>query len=807
MDIRSSLRRKSIVALSFYLCFFIATIATVTYLVTEPPVRAKLEQNLDLRTQLLAQQINQPLASSRGMLLSIVGLAQTYEQPEILSNIIPNLLLSSDPIVVSGGVWPEPSGVQGENQLTSLFFNRSSPGVVDQIHSYNNPETGGYHNEAWYLSVVGKPPSSVVWSDVYVDPFTHVQMITASSPYYLNGQFAGVTTVDLSLETLFDFIAQHAEEYQLGVVIKDRQGLTLSEHNFNLVEGIYISALDFGEFNWHLDVVNSGLLVADEVIYQVSSVEQGLMPFLLLCVLVGYYLLNRYVIKPIIDIAHKVEDSKTGGIIDIDYRSNDEIGQLIHSFNQKTVYLEAEKVKAQASTEAKTAFLATLSHEIRTPMNGVLGTAQILLKTDLNEEQRKHMKTLYDSGDHMMTLLNEILDFSKIEQGHLDLDKSPFALQSIIGSIYSVYHTLCSEKGLMFHVANRIEETRWYHSDKARIRQVLFNLLNNSVKFTAKGEINVEFNELDRDGQCVLQIKVTDTGIGIAKDAQERIFSPFEQAESSTTRRFGGTGLGLAIVKRICEHMDGDISVASVEGQGTVFTVELAVDTCEPIAVKEMSRSKLNYQGLRALVVEDNRTNAIILETFLRRKGFDVHCVEDGQQAIDVVTQRQFDLIFMDNHMPVLDGVEAIAAIRTMMYPTGNVLIFGCTADVFIETKEKMLGVGANQIIAKPIVEAELDDALYQHVGLLYQYQPYKRFDTNLLSGREACLVNLHIALDENNLPKMHTAFEQIQTLLGPQEPPVAEILDNIAANLAQGQMPTAEDIDMITVLLANEMV
>ncbi|MDF5351365.1 histidine kinase dimerization/phospho-acceptor domain-containing protein, partial [Vibrio parahaemolyticus] len=198
----------------------------------------------------------------------------------------------------------------------------------------------------------------------------------------------------------------------------------------------------FGEFDWRMEVVNAKAKVADQVFEQVMSVEGRIIPFLLLCVLVGYYLLNRYIVEPIVRIAAKIDDSKTGGIIDIDYDSDDEIGQLIEKFNEKTIYLEQERIKAQASTNAKTAFLATLSHEIRTPMNGVLGTAQILLKTPLTDEQRKHLRTLYDSGDHMMTLLNEILDYSKIEQGHVEFENKPFPIESIIGSIKSVYQTL-----------------------------------------------------------------------------------------------------------------------------------------------------------------------------------------------------------------------------------------------------------------------------------------------------------------------------------------------------------------------------
>ncbi|MEF1230669.1 histidine kinase, partial [Vibrio fortis] len=214
-----------------------------------------------------------------------------------------------------------------------------------------------YHQEAWYASVVEKPVGTVSWSDVYLDPYTHIQMITASAPFYLNGKFSGVATVDLSLTELLNFIKSHAEEYDLGITLRDQHQQILVTHNFNLVEGIYISKHKFGQFDWQVDVVNSKLLVADEVSRQVMSIEWGIAPFLLLCVMAGYYLLNRYLISPITTIAAKVDGSKEGGVIDVNYQSQDEIGYLIKTFNEKTVFLEAEKVKAQASTNAKTAFL------------------------------------------------------------------------------------------------------------------------------------------------------------------------------------------------------------------------------------------------------------------------------------------------------------------------------------------------------------------------------------------------------------------------------------------------------------------
>ena len=807
MEIRSSLRRKSIFALTLYLCFFIATVGSVVYLVLEPPVREKLEQNLNLRTQLLASQIKEPLLTSTSVLNSLVGLAQSQKQTGSFSTIIPQILRLSGDMIVSGGLWPKPEQHANQSKYTSLFFNKNQEGGIDQIHSYNNPESEGYDKEAWYVVAANAPSGSVLWSSVYIDTFTHVQMITASAPYYRDGEFAGVATVDLALEALFQFIREHTSQYSLGVIIRDAESNAIIEHNFQLRDGVYISELHFGEFNWRMEVVNAKERVADQVFAQVMSVESGIIPFLLLCVLVGYYLLNRYIVEPIVRIAAKIDDSKTGGIINIDYDSEDEIGHLINKFNEKTIYLEHEKVKAQASTNAKTAFLATLSHEIRTPMNGVLGSAQILLKTKLTDEQRKQLSTLYESGDHMMTLLNEILDYSKIEQGHVEFSNSPFPVESIIGSIKSVYHTLCEEKGLQLRVVSQIPSGRWYNNDKARLRQILFNLLNNAIKFTDQGEVEVRLSEHITQSATKLSIAIKDTGIGIPKEAQKRIFRPFEQAESSTTRRFGGTGLGLAIVKEIAEHMGGCILVESRENIGTTFTVELELTPCEPDKTGSALKHKLDCTGLQALIAEDNTTNAMITETFLRAKGFECTRVENGQLAVEQVRKQQFDLIMMDNHMPVLDGIGAVSAIRAMDSQTKSVLIFGCTADVFRETQELMTEAGVNQIIAKPVVESELEDALYRHAGLLYQYQDPKSQKANYPHqvNTDTLLLSFYISLDNGDLHQALDVFSAIIKHITPHSnEELAQITARIESNLKRQEAPEPADIDVLTVMLAS---
>lgn len=808
MYIRSSLKRKSIFALAIYLAMVVALIGTVSYLVIEPPTREQLKKNLDLRTELISVQIEEPMDSSLGVLQAVVSIGSYDKNQAHQAELLHQLFSLIDGVVVSGGLWPDPYSIDAEIPFKSLFFNRARDGKVDRVLSWNNPESGGYDKESWYTSVVRKPIGTVSWSPVYIDPFTHLQMITASAPYYLDGSFAGVATIDISLESLVAFVRKHAEEYELGVLLRDGYGDVITEHNFQLAQDIYIGDNSFGDFNWSVEVVNAKRLVAEQVYDLVSQVEAVIVPIMLACVMLGYFLISRFLINPIVVIARNLEESKEGGAIDIHYQSQDEIKYLIDSLNEKTVYLEEEKIKAQASTKAKSAFLATLSHEIRTPMNGVLGTAQILLKSDLDIEQRKHLKRLYESGEHMMTLLNEILDYSKVEQGRLELESSPFPLDSIIGSINSVYSTLCSEKGLQFKVHSEVPNDRWYLCDKARLRQILFNLLNNAVKFTSRGYVEVFFKEEMRDGEGYLLIRVRDTGIGIARDAQDKIFNPFEQAESSTTRRYGGTGLGLAIVKQICDLMGGSVSVKSEIGIGSSFEVSVRASISQPAIPEYKKMRKLNYQGLNVLVVEDNRTNSIILSTFLTNKGFFCECAANGELGVEAMAQKEFDLVLMDNHMPVMDGVEATSSIRQLASAKANTLIFGCTADVFKETRERMLGAGVDHIISKPVDETELDDALISHSKKLYQFKPHLLATHQSIDSQievEELLMVFFMAIENNDLSTVKSKFAQIkQQLNGFETPQLKDSLLTIEGCLSGDELPSQQMLDLLTVQVTD---
>nr|WP_306282117.1 ATP-binding protein [Plesiomonas shigelloides] len=333
----------------------------------------------------------------------------------------------------------------------------------------------------------------------------------------------------------------------------------------------------------------------------------------------------------------------------------------------------------------------------------------------------------------MMSILNDILDFSKIEEGKLKIDHYHFNFNDVVGSLVSTYSPLAKEKGLDFTIYSSVPSDIWLFGDKSRIRQILFNLVNNAIKFTAKGEVAIYF---DAEYPCHtfaengfrLFCRVTDTGIGIAPDSIATIFDPFTQADSSTSRTYGGTGLGLAIVKQLVELMHGTIDIDSTVGQGTEvkFDVHMAMGKNQR-PLKSLAVGSM-IDDLNILIVEDNKVNTVILKTFLSKKGHQVTCVENGQECLDLLEQEAFDVIFMDNHMPVMDGISATMAIKKHPNPRiANTLVFACTADAYKETKDAMLKAGCNFVLTKPLNEPVIFDALNQFSSEL-QFSKMTRF-------------------------------------------------------------------------------
>ena len=380
-----------------------------------------------------------------------------------------------------------------------------------------------------------------------------------------------------------------------------------------------------------------------------------------------------------------------------------------------------EKEAAQAADRAKSEFLAVMSHEIRTPLNSVLGFADLLNETALDEAQSEHVDMIRRSGDALLMLLNDILDFSRIESGKMPIQPSAVEIRSCLRDVADLYRATAQSKGVSIHLDVDESVPKALCTDPGRLRQILLNLIGNAVKFTPAGEVRISAKSGDkdtRDGRFPLLIEVSDSGIGIPPDRISRLFKPFSQADSSTTRRFGGTGLGLAICKRLSELLGGDVFLKKSSASGSVFAVELPLVALpvadEPTGGVESPDNELDEarkQSLRVLVVEDNPVNSMLAQRMLSSLGFSSDSEENGQAGVQRHEKEPFDIIFMDLQMPVMDGLEAAAMLRKFESTHPEVppaYIIALTADAMTGDRQRCIEAGMNDYLSKPIRRSEM---------------------------------------------------------------------------------------------------
>lgn len=374
--------------------------------------------------------------------------------------------------------------------------------------------------------------------------------------------------------------------------------------------------------------------------------------------------------------------------------------------------LEAARDKANAASEAKSNFLGVISHELRTPMNGVLGAAQLLSATRLEGSQREYLSIIRNSGDNLLSLLNDILDMTKIEAGKMTFEVIDVVVEDLHRRVTGPFQAQAEAKGLNFVAEFEGETPAVVKGDPLRVCQVIHNLLSNAVKFTDQGEVSYTVrSERIGERRAKFEFIVRDSGAGIAPEDLERLFQPFTQVDASSTRRFGGTGLGLTISRRMANIMGGDITVASTLGEGSTFTFEVEAEVVEWSvleAAEPISADVDEGASLSVLVVEDHPVNRMILEAWMGSAGHTCTAAENGQIAVDVAEGQTFDLIVMDVNMPVMDGLTATRLIRAGEGANAETPIVVLSASARTEDHVAGLDAGADAYLNKPIDFAAL---------------------------------------------------------------------------------------------------
>lgn len=417
------------------------------------------------------------------------------------------------------------------------------------------------------------------------------------------------------------------------------------------------------------------------------------------------------------------------------YQANQQLKNLNESLErrikERTTEIETSrqelllaKEAAEMATKAKSSFLSTMSHEIRTPLNGIIGLTELIIKANKDLALNELLNNVKISADNLLLIINDILDFSKIEAGKISFENAVFSLTELTKSLAGTFKFKAREKNLALEctIAEAIPDL--IKGDSTKLGQILTNLVGNALKFTKSGGVTVEISLLEQTSKTIrLKFSVKDTGIGIPKEKQSKVFESFTQSDSYTSRKYGGTGLGLTITRQLIELQGGTINLNSVEGEGSEFYFHIKFDLPDPDEIKcfKLSNQDLPLQvfdGERILLAEDNKINQFVAATLLKNWGLLVDVANDGNEAIQYLCKNYYSLVLMDLQMPGLDGIQAAAEIRHGASPVldRKVPIIALTANAFSETKKEVEAAGMNGFATKPIDQKQLNHILIEWI-------------------------------------------------------------------------------------------